>query len=57
MYPSVEREIESNNSRLLENVIDFLKYEHVDFSGKLLSLDFSLKSYLTRFNTRTIESV
>ena len=57
MYPSVEREIESNNSRLLENVIDFLKYEHVDFSGKLLSLDFSLTSYLTRFNTRTVESI
>ena len=42
MYPSVEREIESNNSRLLENVIDFLKYEHVDFSGKLYSVLISL---------------
>ena len=31
---NLEREIEANNSRLLENVIDYLKYEHVDFTGK-----------------------
>lgn len=34
LFLSSEREIETTNSRLLENVIDFLKYEHVDFSGK-----------------------
>ena len=31
---NLEREIEANNSRLLENVIDYLKYEHVDFTGE-----------------------
>ena len=31
-----EREIEKNKSRLLENVIDYLKYECVDFAGWFL---------------------